>query len=362
MAVSCASRQEWGGLQASARCRAFARPDSLVSGRYMLRILSSFAVCSALALAQDGAPAASAEQAPTLPAANSDEARAFAAKALDKLAAYGRGTFSTTESQDQAMLRNAGLPFGATDVEISGGWHRHVVWGEADGREYVTANGRMMAKVDGQWRLRRDKLSGGQAVPFTLDPDYLVTVIKRLPKAAKNVIHVAAGKLRGKAMTLLTIKLDNEDALEFADSGAAPGIGGGFGGMIMFGGMGGMEPPRPELETYIVFYVDTESGDLTRVSIKSYSTDEMMGNIQIGRAAGGGFGGQEELEEEELEEEEVEEEEVDESGEVKWKRGLPRIKPAKDQSVMTFRADFKKLGLAEAPELDDKSKQLLRIR
>jgi hypothetical protein len=128
-----------------------------------------------------------------------------------------------------------------------------------------------------------------------------------------------------------------------------------------------MEPPRPELETYIVFYVDTESGDLTRVSIKSYSTDEMMGNIQIGRAAGGGFGGQEELEEEELEEEELEEEEVeeevvDESGEVKWKRGLPRIKPAKDQSVMTFRADFKKLGLAEAPELDDKSKQLLRIR
>ena len=63
-----------------------------------------------------------------------------------------------------------------------------------------------------------------------------------------------------------------------------------------------------------------------------------------------------------VEEEEVEEEKVEGSAEAKWKRGLPRIKPAKDQSVMTFRADFKKLGLAEAPELDDKSKQLLRIR
>jgi hypothetical protein len=29
---------------------------------------------------------------------------------------------------------------------------------------------------------------------------------------------------------------------------------------------------------------------------------------------------------------------------------------------MTFRADFKKLGLAEAPELDERSKALLRMR
>lgn len=254
------------------------------------------------------------------------------------------------------MLRNAGLPFGGTDVEISGGWHRHVIWGEADGREYVVANGRMMAKVDGEWRLRRDKLSGGQPVPFTLDPNYLVAVIKRLPNAAKNIVHVQSGKLRGKAMTLLTIKLDQEDALEFADSGAAPGVGGGFGAVMLFGGLGGMEPPRPDLETYMVFYVDAESGDLTRMAIKTYSTNQMMGNIQIAGRVGG-------VEEEEVEEEEVEEEEVvEETGEVKWRRGLPRIKLAKDQSVMTFRADFRNLGMAKAPELDEKSQQLLRIR
>ncbi|MGK0303380.1 MAG: hypothetical protein ACI89X_004273, partial [Planctomycetota bacterium] len=52
----------------------------------------------------------------------------------------------------------------------------------------------------------------------------------------------------------------------------------------------------------------------------------------------------------------------DEGGPVKWKRGLPRIKPAKDQSVMTFRADFKQLGLAEAPKLDERSKALLHVR
>lgn len=318
----------------------------------MIRILSSFLVCSALALAQEAEAPAAAEQAPVLPKAGSPEARALAAKALDKLAAYGKGTFSTSESQDQAMLRNAGLPAGATDVEVNGGWHRHVVWGEADGREYVTANGRMMAKVDGKWRLRRDKLSGGAKAPFTLDPGYLVTILKQRSEAATKIVHVEPGKLRGKAMTLLTMKFDGDDALEFADAGAVPGVGGGFGGIMIMGGMAGMEPPRPELETYLVLYVDAESGDLARIKVKTYSTDEMMGRIQI--AGGGGFGGDEE--------EEEEEEEVDANGEVKWKRGLPRIKPAKDQSVMNFRVDFRKLGLAEMPELDDKSKQLLRVR
>jgi len=321
----------------------------------MIRILSSFVICSALALAQEGDAPAVAEQAPVLPKAGSPEARALASKALDKLAAHENGSFSTSEGQDQAMLRNAGLPMGATDVEVSGGWHQHVVWAEADGRDYVTANGRMVAKVDGKWRLRRNKLSGGTKAPFTLDPGYFVTILKQQPEAATNIVHVEAGKLRGKPMTLLTMKLEADDALEFADAGAVPDVGGGFGAMMIMGGMGGMEPPRPELETYLVLYVDTASGELARINVKSYSTDEMMGQIKIA-GGGGGFGGDEE--EEEIEEEEEE----DANGEVKWKRGLPRIKPAKDQSVMTFRVDFRKLGLAEMPELDDKSKQLLRLR
>ena len=315
----------------------------------MLRVLSSFVVCSALAFAQETA-APVVVQGPVLPKVNSDEARALMAKALDKTAAYARGHFSTTESQDNAMLRNAGLPMGAQEVEVSGGWDRNLIWAESDGRDYMTANGRMLAKVDGGWRLRRGKLAGGIKAPFTLDPNYLIAALKQLPKAASNVVHVEAGKLRGKTMVLLTIKLDSEVALEFSDCGAVPDVGGGFGGIMRLGGMG-IEPPRPELETYVVVYIDSESGDLARLSVKTYSTDQMMGQIQI---AGGGFGGGGE--------EEEEEEEVDENAPVKWKRGLPRIKPAKDQSVMTFRADFKKLGLADAPALDDRSKALLRVR
>jgi hypothetical protein len=318
----------------------------------MFRILSSFVVCSALVLAQE-VTAPVVVQGPVLPKVNSDEARALVTKSLDKTAAYARGKFTTTEGQDSAMFRNAGLPMGAQDTEISGGWDRSLIWAESDGRDYVTANGRMLAKVDGDWRLRRGKLAGGVKAPFTLDPDYLVAALKQLPKAASSVVHVEAGKLRGKAMVLLTIKLDNEVALEFSDCGAIPDVGGGLGGIMMFGGMGGgMAPPRPELETYVVFYVDSESGDLARLSVKSYSTSEMMGQIQI-QGGGGGFGG---------DDEEEEEQEEDEGGPVKWKRGLPRIKPAKDQSVMTFRADFKQLGLAEAPKLDERSKALLHVR
>lgn len=318
----------------------------------MLRILSSFAVCSALLIAQDTPVEPPAEpQAPALPQANSAEARQMVDQAIAKMIAYGKGTFSTSESQDAAMMRNAGLPFGANDTEVDGGWHRNMVWGDWDGREYVTANGRMLAKLEDGWRLRKGKVSGGKDAPFTLDPSYLMTVLKMMPKDAGNVVHVEAGKLRGKAMVILTTKLDADNALEFSDAGAVPGVGGGFGGVMMFGGLGRGEPERPEVETYLAFYVDAESGDLARFAAKSYETNSMMGNIQI--AVGGGGA---------VEEDEEEEEEVDENAPVKWKRGFPRIKPAKDQSVMTFRADFKKLGLAEPPELGDKQKALLRVR
>lgn len=311
----------------------------------MLRPLISAAILSTIVLAQD----APAPEAPALPQANSDEARKLVAVALDKLAAYGRGRFATTEAQDQAMLRNAGLPFGPEDTEVDGGWHRDLVWGEADGRAYVRANGRMLAKISGDWRLRRDKLSGGLPAPFTLDPDYLLATLGQLPQRSKAVVHVEAGKLKGKPCVILTCKLTGDDALEFADSGAVPDIGGGFGGAVLIGAMG-MEMPRPEYETYLAFSVDQDSGDLLRFAVKSYQTEEMMGGVAI-QVAGGGA----------MVEEEEEDEDADQ-GPVRWKRGFPRIKPKKDQSVLSYRVDFKDLGLAEPPSLTDAHKALLRTR
>lgn len=322
----------------------------------MLHILSSVALIAALAAAQDAPAAAPQGQAPALPQANSDEARRYVETALDKLEAFGRGRFSTVEGQDQAMLRNAGLPFGPEDVAVDGGWLRDMVWADADGREYVRANGRMLAKVSGEWRLRRDKLAGGLPAPFTFEPGYLLATLARLPAQTKGVVHVEAGKLKGRACAIMTWKLEGDDALELADSGALPDVGGGFGGVKIMGAMGGlgMEPPRPDYETYLAFFVDVESGDLLRFAAKSFQTDQMMGGvaIQIGAVGGGGL---------EIEEEEEEEEEVDE-GPVTWRRGFPRIKPKKDQSVLTFRVDFKDLGLAEPPSLPADVKSLLRAR
>ena len=148
----------------------------------MLRLLSAIAAAAALTATAPAQTPAAAEQAPPLPQANSAEARALVSACLDKLVAYGRGRFATTEAQDQAMLRNAGLPFGPEDTEVDGGWHRELVWGDADGREYVRANGRMLAKISGDWRLRRDKLSGGLPAPFTLDPSYLLATLGQLPQ------------------------------------------------------------------------------------------------------------------------------------------------------------------------------------
>ena len=78
----------------------------------------------------------------------------------------------------------------------------------------------------------------------------------------------------------------------------------------------------------------------------------MMGGVAIQIGAGGA----------EVEVEEEEEDEDADQGPVQWKRGFPRIKPKKDQSVLTYRVDFKGLGLAEPPSLTDAQKALLRTR
>ena|GEM_PF-6506381 len=323
----------------------------------MFRPFASFVCAAAFVCAQDPTPPAPEAQSPALPAANTDRAMALVDTALDKLIAYGRGRFSSTEASDDAMLRNAGIPFGPDDTSIEGGWHRSLVWADADGRDYVRAGGRMLAKVEGGWRLRRSKLAGGVEAPFTLDPNFFITVFKRLPKSARVVAHVEAGKLKGKQCTILTCKLAGDDALEFADSGAIPSGSGGLGGMIVMGGLGGMglEPPRPELDIYVAFFIDQQSGDLVRLASKTYQRDEMMGNVAIQIGFGGG-----DLEEEEEEEEEEADDDAD--GPIEWRRGFPRVKPKKDQSVLTYRVDFKDLGLADPPALSDELKALLRVR
>lgn len=314
------------------------------------RTLLPFLFASAL-FAQE--PAKPAAPAPALPAANSPEASKLVEQAIAKMAAYGRGTFKTTEAQDAAMMRNAGMPFGNDDTEVAGGWHREMLWGEHDGHEYVKANGRMLAKLDGAWRLRGTKIGGGKAAPFTLDPQLLFTLLQELPADARQVVHVEAGEAAGKPVTILSLELTGDAATEFVDGGAVPGCGAGGGIMMIRGIGGGMPEPKLDHTVNLALFVDA-SGDLVRFAAKVFEKNPMMANVQF-RVARAGANGAEEVEEAE------EKEEAKTDGPVEWKKGFPKRKPAKDESVATFTATFADLGRAETPKLGEREKVLLRL-
>ena len=314
----------------------------------MLRTLPTLALATLSLFAQESPTPTPVAPAIALPTAGSPEAAALVDKAIAKMQAYGRGAFATSQANDNAMLRGHGLPFGAEDTEVSGGWHRGLVWADADGKEYVRANGRMVTKIDGKWQLRGKNLEGGKPAPFTLDPELLLTVLADAPAAARKVANVEAGEVGGKKVAVLSLALESEAAREFVESGAVPTGGGG--GFLMLGGPG-MDAPEIDYVAYVALFVDVESGDLLRFSTKIYETNPMMGNVQIQFA--GGAGGDEEEEEEKAEPADAP---------LKWKKGLPTKKPTKEQSVTTFRVDFKKLGMADAPALDDRAKVLLRMQ
>ncbi len=319
----------------------------------MIRSTFAFALSTLALFAQEPTkPTAPPAAAVPLPAANSPEAAKVVEQAIAKMAAYGRGSFSTSESQDAAMMRGAGMPFGGGDTEVKGGWHREVVWGEHDGSDYVKANGRMLAKVGDGWKLRASKLGAGKPAPFTLDPALLFALLQELPAEARAVVHVEAGEVASKPVTILSLQLDGDAATEFMDSGVLPAAGGG--GFVMFGGVGGMPMPQVDHTVYLAFSID-ESGDVLRFAAKVYEKNGMFGGMQVAIAVNG----QGVVEEEKEEEKEEEEEKAD--APVVWKKGFPKRKPAKDESVVTFRADFSKLGRAEPPQLGDKEKALLRL-
>ncbi|MBL8755733.1 MAG: hypothetical protein JNK15_20725 [Planctomycetes bacterium] len=314
-----------------------------------------FLLSSAL-IAQDP-PAAAPQQPATqaLPAAGSPEAQAIVDKAIDKMLAYGKGSFKTTQSEDNAMMRGAGVPFGQDDTEVEGGWSRNLRWGSFDGSDFLLANGRMLAKVGGAWKLRGKKLGDGKPAPFTLDPELFFTVLKDLPAESRKVVHVDAAEVAGKACTVLSLQFDGEAGTELAESGALPGGGGG--GFMMMGGGGGFPMPEIEHTVYVALFVDA-GGDVVRLSTRSFEDNPMFANVQIQVAGGPGGGGDDDGDEDKEQEKDADAA----KGAPQWKKGLPVKKPGKTESVTTFRADFKSLGLADAPPLDDRMKAMLRAQ
>ena len=313
------------------------------------------ATATILLSAQEPAPAVPPAEV-AVPAPGSPEAMKLVDKGVEKMLAVGRGAWRSHEDQDSAMMRGAGLPFGNDGTDVDGGWHQDLVWGEKDRDVYVRQGGRMVVKAVGAWKLRASKLASGQPAPFTLDPVLLFTALRDLPAEQRKVVHTAAAEVAGKKVVVLSLTMDGEAAADFVDTGAVPAAGSG--GMVIFGGLGGgMGMPQPESTVHLALFVDPENGDVLRFAAKVYEQNPMFGNVQI-QVQGAG-GGDEEEEEEEAKKEDAA---AAKPAAPEWKNGLPTKKPAKDESVVTFRADFSKLGLADAPALDDKAKALLRVR
>lgn len=294
----------------------------------------------------------------SIPAPRTAAALQLVDKGIEKMLAVGRGTWKTHETQDSAMLRGAGLPFGGEGTEVEGGWHGDLLWGEIDGDHYVRNGGRMVVKAGESWKLRVSKLASGRAAPFTLDPVLFFTALRAVPADARQVEHSEEGQVAGKKVAVLSLTLDGEHAADLVDAGAVPEISGGMGAVI-FGGMGGLGvAPEIERTLHLALFVDPDNGDVLRVSARLFEKNPMFGNIQI-QVQGPGGGNDAEDEDED---EQGAGKEKDGKAATEWKNGLPTRKPAKDESVMALRADFTKLGMADAPALDDKAKSLLRVR
>lgn len=299
-----------------------------------------------------------ATPAATLPAAGSPAATELFTKACAKMQALGRGTFKTTESQDSAIMRQAGVGFGNEDVEVDGGWNHELIWGNTgENDQYVKSRGRMLVKTGDAWRLRGSKLVSGQPAPFTLDPALLFTLLQELPADARKITHVEDGEVGGKKVAVLTIELADDVAAEFADSGAVPGVSGGPGIIRMVGGGGGgFGMPEPEYTVDLALFVDPAGGDVLRVRTKVYEKNPMLGNIRIAVGGAGGGG------DDEAEKEDEKEEAATDDSKVVVKKGLPERKIAKDVSLMYFKVDFQNLGMGEAPAIDTKARALLGLQ
>ena len=325
--------------------------------RSVLRTIASRSFASLSSLPSLAAQTEPAPTAPPLPAPDSAAAQRLVDDAVDKMLAYGRGAFRTVEVLDHAMFRDAGMPFGPGETVVVGGWERGLVWGEWEGRSFVRGGGRTLAKVDGDWRLRRERLADGLSPPFTLDPGLLFAVWKRMPATARRVVRVDGLELRGRRVAILTVHLVGDDALRFADAGVVPDPTAGFGTpQFLFGGAGVPRPPRPEFETWIAFSVDVASGDLLRLAAKVYETNPMFvgfggPGLAIGVAA--------EERDEGDEGDEGDAERAGDGGDPGWQDGLPRREPSPKESVCTYRVEFDRLGLAEPPALAPEWRALL---
>ena len=327
-----------------------------------MRSLVPFAALSLFPfpLAAQDAPAAAAQapaaQAPALqlPAAGSPEATALFVRACNRMLAAGSGTFRTDEEQDSAIMRGQNLPGGLSHdpPSIRGGWSSDLLWAETDDDTFATRNGATVAKTDGGWKLRARTLASGAQRPFVLSPTLLFTQLAKLPVAQQGVMNVEAGEAGGKPVAILALSFTGPTADDLALGGALPATGGAF----LFGGLpGGSGAPEKTYTVDLALFVEPTSGDVLRLRAKVYEDNPMLANMRIRFGGGGGGDG-------DADEPAAKTPAAATTAAPVIKKGLPERTPGGTESVAYLKADFKDLGSAKPPSIDDAGKSWLGIK
>lgn len=296
--------------------------------------------------AQEPAPA------PALPAAKSPEAAALLAKACERMAAVGSGSFRSEEEQDAAIMRGQNLPIGNEPLSLRGGWQGDLGWGDTDDDTFAVRHGRLITKSEAGWKLRARTLASGAPVPFLLTPSLLFQQIAALPAEARQVTHVEGADMGGKPVTILTLELTGEAAQDLALGGALPAASGGM--MLSFGGMFGGQMPEKTYSVDLALSVDPTTGDVLRLRARAYEDNPMLANVRFQMA---GDGGQDESEPPQPAADGA----ANDGAKVTIKKGLPDRKPTKTESLVYYKVDFKDLGAANPPALGDAGKRWLGL-
>jgi hypothetical protein len=296
-----------------------------------------------------------------LTAAAQDEASATKTKsplerACDKMQSLGGVAFSTIESQDNALTRQirGQLPGAMGDTEVAGKWSGNVLQASlnVDQDEVVIHGGRMIARtVGGPWRLRQNALANGGQLPFVFDPQRFFSFLGGLPASERKVVHEEKTTYRQQELTVYTITLEGDAAVDCNFNGAAPSVSGG-GRMMMIGlpGMGDDNPP--ELTVDVAIWVDPTTDLVHRIKVKSYQENAMPAGIQVRI---GGPDGAEEVEPP------VEDPAADAGGAPAFKQGLPVRKVGGNTSAMEFEVRFTDHGKTQAPPLDEGARRMIGV-
>ncbi len=328
-----------------------------------VRILALVLCCGSTLVAQD-APV------PKQPDPQQIDAAVLLDKALQKMAGLNSVSFKTSETQDDASTRQimkqmAGLGggmLGNQDTIVRGAQSDGILHAKMnDGNDEVALHrGRMVARSDSQWKLRRNRLYGGAPMPFVLDPQLFFEALGQLPKSSLTIRKIDHQETTEGKRVVLSLTLEGEAAADFALAGTLPPISKGFGGMIAkLGAMGVGGGGRPDITLDLALTVDPLTALVHKVHSASYQEGGLPGAGRVVVAGAGGGGFDEEDEEDEKEEEEVKTR--DAQGKRLYKRGLPVRKLKNSLSKMEFDISFAKHGEPHVFDLDTTARKLLRL-